>query len=227
MNFCPNCGSKIKINSDFCPNCGTQIKKTNKNEKICSNCGSITINNESFCKECGTKFEINEKELKKSNTVDGIKKDNLNWIGILIAAIIGLITIFSIPENPSSFVIIYIASLLIGGFIAGFIGEGNRNNPLKYGVIIGFIFPLLIVLHEIILGSDGGMFGTGLYAIYLNGIFSFIGLSGLLVLSIFFIGIFILSSIMSIIGALIGSLLNLKLKFDFDDLIKRWKKGEM
>lgn len=221
INFCPNCGNKIKLSSDFCKNCGKQIKQANinQNEKICSNCGSINDNNESFCKECGTNLGTINNKVKKSVENGVNKKDNINWIGILLGSIVGLIMIFSFSSSPS-FIPIYIISLLIGGFIASFIGGGKYKIALKYGLIIGLTFTILLVLNEVLLGGGFNLIPPGIYPVF--GLMSLI--LSLLLFFIMFIGEFILSTIIGIIGALIGILVNKILEFDFDTFKRKVEK---
>ncbi|MBQ4558537.1 MAG: zinc ribbon domain-containing protein [Clostridia bacterium] len=50
-NSCPSCGKTIDSEMDFCSNCGTKIKKE------CSNCNHINSSNSKFCEKCGTKLD--------------------------------------------------------------------------------------------------------------------------------------------------------------------------
>ena len=222
INYCSNCGSKIKYNSNFCKNCGMQIinqSNINPNEKICSNCGSINDNDKSFCKECGTNLGTINNKVKKLVENGFIKNDNINWIGILLGSIVGLIMIFSFSSSPS-FIPIYILSLVIGGFIASFIGGGKYKIALKYGLIIALTFVILLVLNEMLLGGGFNLIPPGIYPEF--GLIPLI--LSLFLFFIMFILVFIFSTIIGIIGALIGILVNKILNFDFNKFKRKAEK---
>jgi len=210
--YCPNCGNKIKIESKFCKNCGIQVPNKQNippTDKICSKCGFINDGVNLFCSECGNKLDINYKRKETLKTA-AEKKNKINWTGIFLGSIVGMIMIFAFSSN-SSFIVIYIVSLLIGGFIATFVGGGNNRISLKYGLIIGLIFMFLLYFDRV-------------------QIFPPVPGFGILVLILFFL-IFVvelfLSSIIGTVGALFGIFVNSIIENNYDNLRRRWKKGEM
>lgn len=229
--YCPNCGIKVTFSSIFCKNCGNQLinqQNTLKNEKICPNCGLINEINQSFCKQCGYSLEI----LKKDNVDRVSKKNELNWIGILVGSILGLIMIFWYSSS-SIFILAYVGSLLISSFIASFIGGGSYKNGLKYGLIVGLTLTIIMILA--MEAANMGLFGSGLNVIMSDiSVLSYgppnTGLfTGNIMMTLFFLVVlFIITSISSIIlgiiGGLSGILFNKIVGFDLDMLIKRVKE---
>ena len=137
-------------------------------------------------------------------------------------------TDFFVLSSPS-FIFIYIISLLIGGFIASFVGGGKNKITLKYGLIIGITFTILMILGEASTGTGTFgylIYGTVMYTDALNYALApsiWIGsiIRNLFTIIALFIGVSIFSTIIGTIGGLVGILVNKSMKFDFDNLKRK------
>ena len=78
MVICPNCNNDVG-ESKFCPNCGTKIE-IDTSKSFCPNCGS-DVGNSAFCSNCGTKISADSNNYtEQNNLVDNLinKSDNLS-----------------------------------------------------------------------------------------------------------------------------------------------------
>ena len=95
--FCPNCGSKVEIDSSesicptcgndvgdgaFCPKCGTKVVGENQ-KAICPTCGN-DVGDDAFCSKCGTKIQKDSSISLYSKSNDNPTDEN-DWIDDLIS----------------------------------------------------------------------------------------------------------------------------------------------
>ena len=120
MNYCTNCGNKLKENSNFCTNCGKPTK--NELEKIKAK-------------------KQEEKEKRKDKTI--------LWLGTLLVIVASIIFAFTNWENMGSvFKITFLIAESLIFFITSFVYK-KLNNESSYKAMwfLGTIFiPIILNL---------------------------------------------------------------------------------
>lgn len=81
MVICSNCGVEVG-DSAFCPNCGSKVE-IDSSESICPTCGN-DVGGDAFCSKCGTKIQTNSSISIYSKTNDNPTDEN-DWVDDLIS----------------------------------------------------------------------------------------------------------------------------------------------
>jgi hypothetical protein len=164
MEYCIECGSKLKDKADFCNNCGKQIKHLDEQKKDTKDKKSIEKQIEDTAEEIGRKAEqIGKRIEKKANNAgkyinqwyDQTFKIAGPLIGAFIALIVIRIIIYFIQLSTDD---IYILTALSKGlydylliiFVSMLISGYNTYFHRKYKQQYQWIYPLISAIGFII-----------------------------------------------------------------------------
>lgn len=139
MNYCTNCGNKLKENSNFCTSCGKPTK--NELEKI---------------------------KVKKQEEKEKRKDKTILWLGTLLVIVASIIFAFTNWENMGSvFKIVFLIVESLIFFITSFVYK-KLNNELSYKAMwfLGTIFiPIILnlVAEYELFGNYLSYSGSGIF----------------------------------------------------------------
>ena len=175
MEYCIECGSKLKDKADFCNNCGKKIKHLDEQKKDTKDKKSIEKQIEDTAEEIGRKAEqIGKRIEKKANDagkyINQWYDQTFKIAGPLIGAFIALIVIriiiyfiqlstddiyilTALSEGLYDYLLIIFVSMLISGYNTYFHRKYKQQYQWIYPFIsaIGFIIGAWIVAKILII----------------------------------------------------------------------------
>ena len=89
VNFCDQCGEKVRSGAKFCSSCGLEVVVSKEEEQFCKSCGGIIPKLSDFCTKCG----INQSEAFSGDQVSNKPRTITKVIWIIVSFVIPFIGI--------------------------------------------------------------------------------------------------------------------------------------